>query len=196
VARTLGVACFTADTRVVVGRNADGTLLTRPISELHVGDLVLTRNADAADDELELKPITEVHVHTTNHLRVLTVASSTGDLELIRTTDEHPFYVPDRGFVPAADLRPGDHLLQPDGALACLVSSTSESHPEGIAVYNLTVDGDHTYFVDDAVDGGAVWVHNRCSALRSALKKAGVWGMGHGRDGAGGTPRPKVWILV
>jgi len=31
---------------------------------------------------------------------------------------------------------------------------------EGISVYNLTVEDDHTYFVSSQTGDGAVWVHN------------------------------------
>ena len=41
-------------------------------------------------------------------------------------------------------------------------SLVRQSHPQGVLVYNLEVEGDHTYFVGTA-DGG-VWVHNSCIA--------------------------------
>jgi hypothetical protein len=60
----------------------------------------------------------------------------------------------------AKDLQVGDQLLAADGHWVTLTATTSELHPEGITVYNLTVDGDHTYFVTDASGDEAVWVHN------------------------------------
>jgi hypothetical protein len=39
-----------------------------------------------------------------------------------------------------------------------------------VTVYNLTVEGDHTYFVDDQVAGGAVWVHNTCAEAKRYWK--------------------------
>ncbi|MBF9641253.1 hypothetical protein IAI27_11235, partial [Streptococcus pseudopneumoniae] len=41
--------------------------------------------------------------------RFIHVETSTGDL--IRTTPEHPFYIPGRGIVCAKDLKAGDRLL-------------------------------------------------------------------------------------
>src|SRR5262249_28102856 len=41
---------------------------------------------------------------------------------------------------------------------ATIISTSAEAHPEGIDVYNLEVEGDHTYFVEDGA--GPVWVHN------------------------------------
>jgi hypothetical protein len=45
-----------------------------------------------------------------------------------------------------------------------------EEHAEGagITVYNLTVEGGHTYSVDDQSPGGAVWVHNTCEPYQVA----------------------------
>ena len=42
--------------------------------------------------------------------RLVHVETSRGDL--IRATPEHPFYVPGRGIIPAADLQPGDKLIE------------------------------------------------------------------------------------
>ncbi|MFT3788421.1 MAG: hypothetical protein QM770_20000 [Tepidisphaeraceae bacterium] len=43
-----------------------------------------------------------------------------------------------------------------------VTASTRIEHPESVTVYNMTVAGDHTYFVADAEAniGDAVWVHN------------------------------------
>lgn len=58
-------------------------------------------------------------------------------------------------------MRAGDTLLLPNGSTATIVSSTREDHPEGILVYNLTVEGAHTFFVaDDQGQVSPVWVHN------------------------------------
>jgi hypothetical protein len=55
------------------------------------------------------------------------------------------------------------------------VSTALEAHSEGMPVYNLTVDGGHTYFVtDDPGDIEPVWVHNGCNPLRTNLIEAGI----------------------
>ena len=61
----------------------------------------------------------------------------------------------------AAELVAGQELVTPDGRAASVLSSSREEHPEGISVYNLTVDEDHTYFVATAAGDEAVWVHNQ-----------------------------------
>jgi hypothetical protein len=75
----------------------------------------------------------------------------------------------------ADDLLAGETLSTPDGQTETVVGTTSVAEPQGVAVYNLTVADDHTYFVEgfgsasnaDGTTGStntvdAVWVHNNC----------------------------------
>ena len=78
---------------------------------------------------------------------------------MLRGTVEHPFFTPS-GKVGMGDLKPGMLVISRRGPPLVVKSVTREAHPEGIAVYNFTVEGDHTYFVGKA-NGGA-WVHNTC----------------------------------
>ena len=51
------------------------------------------------------------------------------------------------------------------GARLTVLSSVREERPEGVAVYNFEVEGDHTYLVEDGAAGGGqawAWVHNQC----------------------------------
>ncbi|MDR3196704.1 MAG: HINT domain-containing protein, partial [Planctomycetaceae bacterium] len=50
-------------------------------------------------------------------------------------------------WVEAKDLRAGDVFLDANGELSSLVSTERVEFPEGITVYNFTVDGNHDYFV-------------------------------------------------
>jgi len=88
----------------------------------------------------------------------------------IKTTSEHPFYVPaQQAFVPAGQLKAGDQLISHDGELI-LIDSVS-STDEVTTVYNLRVADHHTYFVGGALWGFDVWVHNaRCAPIRGGLK--------------------------
>jgi len=77
----------------------------------------------------------------------------------IKTTVEHPFYVPAQNdFVPAGQIKAGDHLISHDGELVQVdaVHSTAEV----TTVYNLQVADHHTYFVGGTIWGWDVWVHN------------------------------------
>ena len=108
--------------------------------------------------------MTQVFSKTSDHLRVLTVQDAAGNVETIKTTDEHPFFVEGLGWTDAGALERGMTLDRPDGSDAFVVSSTYEAHPEGIAVFNFEVEGDHTYFVADSDTSftNPVWVHNVC----------------------------------
>jgi hypothetical protein len=53
-------------------------------------------------------------------------------------------------------------VLTAPGHAATVLASESTAHPDGIIVYNFTVEASHTYFVDDGLDDiAAIWVHNR-----------------------------------
>ena len=68
----------------------------------------------------------------------------------------------DRG-VDAKDLREGDVFLGANGELSTVVSNERVEFPEGITVYNFTVDGNHNYFViaeTDEFGQTCILVHN------------------------------------
>ena len=109
-------------------------------------------------------------------LRVITIQNADGTTEEIQATDQHPFWVQPSaagqaaGNVGAAgSLRAGDTLIDNDGHAATIVAIRDAAMPSGVAVYNLEVQGDHSYFVSQG-DGSAVWVHNgingNCRASR------------------------------
>jgi hypothetical protein len=78
---------------------------------------------------------------------------------VIRTTQEHPFYVRGRGWTPLAEIKAGDELRTGEGGwIRCDgVENTRRSE----TVYNVEVEGDHTYFVGDPVTWGfSLWAHN------------------------------------
>jgi hypothetical protein len=77
----------------------------------------------------------------------------------VATTADHPFYVVDCGWVEAGGLVAGDALPTADGGVAQVFSVTVSTSP-ATPVYNLEVNGLHTYFVSEL----CVLVHNNCSA--------------------------------
>jgi hypothetical protein len=157
-------SCFLAGTQVVTGVDANGVFSTKSIEDLQVGDTVLARDQHDSADDLDPRRVTGVSRKTSNHIRTLTIAGDGGTIETLRTTDEHPFFARDRGWVAAGELRPGDRLQQPDGSWQEVLDSVREAGPDGIAVFNLEVESDHTYFVADADTSftNPVWVHNAC----------------------------------
>ena len=64
-----------------------------------------------------------------------------------------------KGWVNAEDLSPGDVLMEPGYEGSLVLSSVREERPEGVTVYNLEVEGAHTYFVRaEGSDAEPVWV--------------------------------------
>jgi len=97
--------------------------------------------------------------------------AKTGASETLTCTPEHPFFVPGQGWVEAGSLGIGTSIVTRAGPQMAVASVTwqknkaeelaSTSGLGGYTVYNLTVDGDHTFFV--GTTGGGTWVHNiRC----------------------------------
>ena len=155
--------CFVAGTGVVTGIRRDGTLTTTLIEDIRVGDRVLARDEHDANDDLDYRRVVDVFQKTSDHLRTLVIAGDNGNVETLRTTDEHPFWVDGRGWTEAGHLREGDLVQESDGSWQTVRSSTREDFADGISVYNFEVEGDHTYFVEDGVGAAdAVWVHNLC----------------------------------
>lgn len=80
------------------------------------------------------------------------------DGEVISTTGEHPFWVPDKGWVEAKDLQVGSLLQTEDGKI---IDCDRTLRREGeFEVYNFKVEGFHTYFVSDL----EVLIHNAFEA--------------------------------
>ena len=158
-----------AATEVLVG-SADnpGVFSEKRIEDIQVGDEVWTRAEEDADAPLALKRVTAVEQHTAYDLQKVSIRGADGNVEILDVTDEHPFFTEDRGWVGAADLYIGELLVSPDGTTRIVIANADDQRPEGITVYNFTVEGDHTYFVADG-QGTAdefVWVHNSCNPLR------------------------------
>ena len=124
----------------------------KPIEELKVGDEVLARNEHNVEGGIQPKRIEETFDGET-HLLELRLQG-----QQIRTTKDHRFFVKDRGWTPAEDLKVGDLLVGSDSNFVELeaVSESSESE----RVYNFRVADYHTYFVGRPEWGFAVWTHN------------------------------------
>ena len=87
----------------------------------------------------------------------------------IGTTSEHPFFVRGKGWTPAKELQPGDavRLLTPGWQRVDSNVDTGRSE----TVYNLEIEGDHTYFVGDLTWGWQVWAHNRECTVYQELSR-------------------------
>ncbi len=166
-------SCFVGDTEVVTGSVAvNGVFSEEPIDDIVKDDMVLARDANDPNAPLELRRVTAVEKHEVYELTEVTLREADGDVETISTTAEHPFYVDGRGWTGAGHLESGWELSSADGQEVTVVSVATVAHPEGVAVYNLTVEGDHTFFVASGEDGAlaAVWVHNSCGVPGDSFK--------------------------
>jgi YD repeat-containing protein len=193
-----GYTCFPTGTQVVVAIESEGGVddwgsahssvataastrivyRTVSIETLSAGDRVIARLEDDASNELRSFTIDRLFQRTAFHLRILTIRSSTGLLQSLRTTDEHPIYVPDAGWIAAGELIPGQEILEPLGGHSVVEQTSYEVHLEGVTVYNLRVAEAQTYLV--RAQGSVaepVWVHNayigRAINNQSALVEEG-----------------------
>jgi len=88
---------------------------------------------------------------------------------VIGTTWEHPVFVRGKGWTKAGEVRPGDdvRLEAPGWKRVEAVVHTDRVE----VVYNVEVEGDHTYFVGCDEWGFGVWAHNTCTAVQFAANK-------------------------
>ena len=154
--------CFTDLTPVHMG---DGS--TKRIADVQVGDKVISRNPATGRDEVKTVTATIKRFASA----VVTVAltdAKTGQTETLTCTPEHPFFTVGGGWVEAGSLGIGTSIVSRAGPALSVTGltwkrdSTKELEANGgvgsVAVYNLTVADDHTFFV--GTTGGGTWVHN------------------------------------
>ncbi|NEQ97762.1 MAG: RHS famlily protein, partial [Cyanothece sp. SIO2G6] len=134
--------CFVAGTEVLT---VDGQ---KNIEDIKVGDWVIADDP-TTPGEIEKRQVLETFVRQTDTLIDLTI-----DGELISTTEEHPFWVVDKGWVDAEDLQIGD-LLQTENGTIVDIDQIGEREGD-FEVYNFKVDDFHTYYVSDL----DILVHN------------------------------------
>ena len=76
--------------------------------------------------------------------------------EEIITTETHPFYVKNQGFIKTGELIVGDELLDVNGNVLLVEKFNVELTDKPVKVYNFQVEDFHTYHVS----GFGVLVHN------------------------------------
>ncbi|MBO0350535.1 DUF4160 domain-containing protein [Phormidium pseudopriestleyi FRX01] len=135
-------ACFVAGTEILTPEGE------KDIEDIKVGDWVIADNP-TTPGEIEKRQVLQTFVRETDVLVDLYV-----DGEVISTTEEHPFWVPDKGWVEAGDLQVGDLFQTEDGVI---IDIDWIGKREGdFEVYNFEVEDFHTYFISDL----EVLVHN------------------------------------
>ena len=133
--------------------------------EIDVGDRLWSRDENDASGELRLQVVEERFVSLAEiwNLRV--------GGQVLRTTSEHPFWVPNRGeWLPARELSRSDLLLTRAGDVVVMEGVENAGIIE--TVYNWRVAEYHTYFVSAGEDGESLWAHNACSGRMTNEEKA------------------------
>lgn len=148
---------------------------TKKIEDVQAGDYVLARDEHDPNAPLLPKRVEAKFINRADHLRLLDVRFLDGTEQRIKTTDSHPFWTTDKGWVDAGDLKIGQRVTQPDGTPAVVVGSLLEPHPEGITVFNFRVADSHTYFVSaENSTGPPVWVHNSLCGNANPIRPGDV----------------------
>jgi RHS repeat-associated protein len=117
--------CFIAGTEIITINGI------KNIEDIQVGDLVLADDP-TTPGEIEYKPVLNTFIKNTTSLIDIYI-----DSEHIAATDEHPFWVPDVGWVAAKDLTAGMYLQT--RTEAWLDIDQVERHIEATKVYNLAL---------------------------------------------------------
>jgi hypothetical protein len=118
---------------------------TKPIELIQVGDWVLA--ADPETGEQGPREVTQLIPGGGEKTLVdVTVDDGSGDTASVTATDNHPFWVPDRGWTDAIDLEPGSWLQTSAGVWVQVEAVDVYTVVEQI-VHNFTVEGLHTYYV-------------------------------------------------
>ena len=137
------LTCFVAGTMILT---ASGLVA---IENIKAGDKVIS--TDPETFETAEKTVLETYIREDSKLIHLMING-----EEIITTETHPFYVNNRGFVNAGELKVGDELLDSDGEVLFVENYTVELTKDLITVYNFQVEDFHTYYVGK----NCVFVHN------------------------------------
>lgn len=132
----------------------EGTLISTTMGLIPIESI--TNNAmvycfDPYTLEEAEKQVEEVFVKDTNKLIDIEVNGET-----IKTTPDHPFYVPQKGFTRAIELRAGDELYTVNGEYVVIEKIQHEILEAPVKVYNFRVADFHTYFVGES----QIAVHN------------------------------------
>ncbi|WP_241826854.1 RICIN domain-containing protein [Streptomyces graminilatus] len=149
--------CFPAGTKVATEHGP------KSIEDIKVGDRVWSQ--DQVTGKKSLQPVLNLFHHTVDSL----VRINTADGQ-VEATDSHRFWVRERGWVEAGELRAGDTLEGRDGGSDQVLGTTVVNG--SIEVFNFEVARNHTYYV--YAGSTPVLVHNEClQGILNELVKEG-----------------------
>ncbi len=138
--------CFVAGTLV---ETEEGL---RPIEGIEVGDMVLSR--DEKTGETTLKTVTNLIRNFDRVIWEVNLTGVDGATELLEASEDHPWWVAGKGWLPTNQLTAGMAVVTADGKgmVVNSVFNTNIIHP----TFNLTVAEFNTFFVGR----NSIWVHN------------------------------------
>ena len=149
------LTCFVAGTMILT---ASGLVA---IENIKAGDKVIS--TDPETFETAEKTVLETYIREDSKLIHLMING-----EEIITTETHPFYVKNRGFVNAGELAIGDELLDSNCNVLLVKNHSVELTDEPVTVYNFQVEDFHTYHVGKC----RLLVHNaNCNQEKPVLPK-------------------------
>ena len=152
----LGNGCFIAGTLVTTRSGL------KPIEEIKIGDYVLSRNEETGEDSY--KKVTDTLVRSTQE--ICTIELENGK---INSTTGHLFMVKNK--CPVVELVAGDILVTSYGEDQIVKSIKVEAKGYQVITYNLTVEDNHTFFVN--YEG--VLTHNMNNVLKGCnFAKEGI----------------------
>lgn len=135
-------SCFTAGTKIAVENGY------KNIENIEVGDYVYSYNLETKTKEL--KKVLRTFIHQKDEIYTLKVNN-----QLIYTTEEHPFYVINKGWINAEKLKFNDKLLSIKTGPTNIKNISKRNNK--IYVYNIEVEDNHNYLITEE----EILVHNK-----------------------------------
>ncbi|MBO0468835.1 hypothetical protein JZO73_15130, partial [Enterococcus plantarum] len=140
-----GAKCFVSGTLILTEHGH------KPIESIQIGEKVLANHENSHVQTYE--KVVQIFVSETSKLVRITI-----DNEMIETTEEHPFYLPSKGWIKAKELTYNDDLIDRFGNTLSITGIHIISLNKPVKVYNFEVENAHTYFVSNL----SILVHNIC----------------------------------
>ncbi|MFC7442437.1 polymorphic toxin-type HINT domain-containing protein, partial [Laceyella putida] len=133
--------CFTAGTKIVTDKGK------KDIQTIRLGDKVLAKDPNTGKQAF--KTVQILYKRTVKELYEIKIGK-----EKLQTTSEHPFWVKNKGWVVAKNLKPGDFFQT--AARTYISIDQIQRVKKNAVVYNFTVEDFHTYYVSDL----QIFTHN------------------------------------
>lgn len=125
-------SCFAAGTKVAVENGY------KNIEDIRIGDYVYSYNLETKTKEL--KKVLETFQHSKDEIYTLKVNN-----QLIYTTEEHPFYVINKGWINTKKLKFNDKLLSIKKGPTNIQNISKRNNKT--YVYNIEVEDNHNYLI-------------------------------------------------